>query len=331
MTLSISAAVGERGVNKPDDVATVQRLFNRFRTPKLTESKECPADVLKDLQSGSRTSTASAPKTAAKGPPKPPQAANLKCWPETIKAIWEFQKECKRKGFKDFPEPDGTVSPGRATWRRLVAAADELGQGRKLLLTFDDGPEPKADLKKILDILNTNTPPIKAEFYLNGNEVEASHDAAKLIVDSGHRIQNHSYTHPETLVKMSLEKVRDEVKKTQDAIKKVTGVTCTKFRPPFGNGGWPGKIDSEVGQVAKELSLAIENWNIDTLDWASPRGLLPSGAEEKKLDMIAEQFWMKNQPPVLTVLMHVQEETARDLQGFISRLAKWGFTFSPPA
>jgi peptidoglycan/xylan/chitin deacetylase (PgdA/CDA1 family) len=130
---------------------------------------------------------------------------------------------------------------------------------------------------------------------------------------------------------MSKQQVRDEVKKTQDAIKEATGVTCTKFRPPYGNGGWPGKIDPEVGQVCKELSLAIENWNIDTLDWKAPRGLLPAGAEEKKLDMIAEQFWMKNQPPAFTVLMHVQEETARDLRDFIARLAKWGFTFSPPA
>jgi len=331
MTISISASVGQGGANKPDDVATVQMLFNKFLTTKLTESKECPAD------GGTRTSTGSVPQAGTstspglqagkKGPPQALDAA--KCWPQTVKAIVDFQTECARKGFTGFGKPDGKIGPGGATWRRLVAAADELGQGRSVILTFDDGPEPVADLKTILNTLRTNN--IKAEFYVQGDEVKSSPDAAKLIVTDGHVIQNHTYDHPKDIDLLPEGKVRGEVKSAQDEIKKATGVAPTKVRPPYGSGGWPGMIDPELGAVAKELSLKVENWNIDTRDWEAPLGLIPTGLPgEKKLDSIAEQFWIRGQPQTLVVLMHVLPGTARDLPAFIAQLKKWGFTFSNP-
>jgi peptidoglycan/xylan/chitin deacetylase (PgdA/CDA1 family) len=322
MAVSISDSVGEGGANKASDVAVVQGLLNKFRKPKLTESAECPAKTLQELK-------------ALKGPARVVDVTkSLRCWPETIKAIREFQQSCVDKGFEDpapkephrkFPKPDGKIGPTGPTWRRLVAAADELGQGRSLILTFDDGPEPVSALKIILNTLQTNS--IKAEFYVKGVEVATHRDEAKLIVTSGHRIQNHSYSHPD-LAAAKKKDVQTELTKTQDVIKEATGITANKIRPPYGLGGVPGHIDKELLEVANALSLKIVYWDIDTNDWRTPVGI--SG--EKKLDMIAEQFWYPSNrnKKVLSVLMHVQPETARDLPSFISRLKKWGFAFAQP-
>lgn len=197
-----------------------------------------------------------------------------------------------------------------------------LGQGKTLILSFDDGPGPVVALTSILKTLGENA--IKAEFYVHGDEVQRYPDAAKMIVSRGHKIQNHSWSHP-NLAEATKQAVRSQLERTQQIIKEVTGVTATKVRPPYGAGGWPGKFDRELAEVAQSLSLTIQNWDIDTEDWKPPAGI-----SQKKLQMIESQFKRSASKMKLNVLMHVLGPTARDLPSFISQLKKWGFTFSNP-
>ena len=139
-----------------------------------------------------------------------------------------------------------------------------------------------------------------------------------------HKIQNHSWSHP-NLATAKLEKVQSELADTQKIIKQVTGISPDKIRPPYGAGGWTGKIDPEISKVAKNLSLTIQNWDIDTEDWQQP-----SGIGTDKLTMIKKQFDRSAGARRFNVLMHVQNETARDLPNFISELKTWGFTFQKP-
>ncbi|KPJ87744.1 MAG: polysaccharide deacetylase [Gammaproteobacteria bacterium SG8_11] len=195
-----------------------------------------------------------------------------------------------------------------------------IGEGKSVVLSFDDGPAPVGALTKILDTLAKNS--IKSEFYVLGNEVKKYPNAAKMIVVQGHKIQNHSWGHP-NLAKASLEKVQTELESTQAIIKEVTGITPNKVRPPYGAGGWPSKYDKELEKVANNLSLAIHNWDIDTEDWKSPRGIGPD-----KLAMIEKQFIRQAGKKFFDVLMHVQAETARDLPNLIAQLKLWGFSLA---
>ncbi len=195
-------------------------------------------------------------------------------------------------------------------------------ENRKIIFSFDDGPAPIGPLNTILNVLQSNA--IKAEFYVLGNEVKKYPAAARSILSKGHSIQNHSWSHP-NLAKASEIKVKSELERTQQVIKEVTGVKPTKVRPPYGAGGWPKKHDPEIARVAKKLSLTIHNWDIDTEDWKVPRGI-----GSKKIEMIKNQFDKNKARSTLNVLMHVQTETARDLQDFVKYLKGLGYTFALP-
>lgn len=197
-----------------------------------------------------------------------------------------------------------------------------MANDRKIVFSFDDGPAPVAALKSILSVLQKSG--IKAEFYVLGSEVLQYPSAARLITSKGHKIQNHSWSHV-NLARASEEKVQSELERTQNAIKEATEEKATKVRPPYGAGGWPGRQDPELARVAGNLSLSIHNWDIDTEDWKKPRGI---GAA--KIEKIRNQLIQKSGKTVLTVLMHVQKETARDLPYFIEYLKDSGFTFSAP-
>jgi peptidoglycan/xylan/chitin deacetylase (PgdA/CDA1 family) len=196
-----------------------------------------------------------------------------------------------------------------------------IGTGKSVELSFDDGPEPAVALKTILATLKAKS--ILAEFFVIGAEVEKSPERAAEIAAGGHPIQNHSWSHP-NLKKASESEVRDELSKTQKAIQKATGLTATVVRPPYGAGGWE-PYDLELAKVAHELSLRIKNWDIDTNDWRSPKGI---GAP--KIADIQTQFEKQKAKSNFSVLMHVQPETARDLPGFLKQLEDWGFGFAKP-
>ncbi|MCI5145013.1 MAG: polysaccharide deacetylase family protein, partial [Candidatus Electrothrix sp. AR3] len=105
--------------------------------------------------------------------------------------------------------PDGRIDVGGRTWKRLTTPTDATGGS--VILSFDDGPSPTSALFSILDTLDRYG--IKAEFYVLGQEVDSSPAAVKKIADRGHKVQNHSYSHPQNLDRASIETVRKELQK----------------------------------------------------------------------------------------------------------------------
>jgi peptidoglycan/xylan/chitin deacetylase (PgdA/CDA1 family) len=196
-----------------------------------------------------------------------------------------------------------------------------IGTGKSVVLSFDDGPEPVSALDSILATLKSKA--IVAEFFVIGAEVDRQPGRALKIVREGHTIQNHSYSHP-NLQEATEAEVRSQAARTQRAILKATGKMATLIRPPYGAGGWPPQ-DPELAKVAGELSLKIQNWDIDTNDWRVPRGI---GAS--KLNEIKKQFEKQRSKRKFNVLLHVQAETAQDLPAFIKQLEDWDFGFAKP-
>ncbi len=96
--------------------------------------------------------------------------------------------------------------------------------------TFDDGPHP-IFTSQILDILETHG--VHATFFLIGSNVASHQELTKQIVDAGHQIGNHTFTHP-ALTKLKDPEIKSEISKTHDAIYTACGVTTSLIRPPYG-------------------------------------------------------------------------------------------------
>src|SRR5436853_6249074 len=91
--------------------------------------------------------------------------------------------------------------------------------GPYVAMTFDDGPSAKLT-PKLLDLLAAYH--IKATFFLIGQNVAQKPDIVAREVREGHEIANHSWSHP-NLAKMSDDGVRDQLHKTEDAIRSASG------------------------------------------------------------------------------------------------------------
>lgn len=122
----------------------------------------------------------------------------------------------------------------------------------KIALTFDDGPNP-IYTSQILDILKQYN--IKATFFLIGKNVEAFPEVAKRIIQEGHSIGNHTYSHPELLLKKKTS-IRYQIEKTEEAIIKATDIKPHLFRPPYGADS-PG-----VFLEAEELGYIVVEWSV---------------------------------------------------------------------
>lgn len=96
-------------------------------------------------------------------------------------------------------------------------------------LTFDDGPLP-GYTDEIVRILEEKEAP--GTFYLIGAEIENHPEEARKLVEAGHEIGNHSYTHPR-MIAINYGTVRDEIERTDARIREIGYTGDIHFRPPY--------------------------------------------------------------------------------------------------
>jgi len=97
-------------------------------------------------------------------------------------------------------------------------------------LTFDDGPfGPMTDT--ILDVLRSHR--VHATFFVIGRELASNPNAGARLVNAGHELANHSYSHPRMLM-MSPTRVRAEISRTDTLIRAAGERGTIYFRPPYG-------------------------------------------------------------------------------------------------
>ena len=128
----------------------------------------------------------------------------------------------------------------------------------KIALTFDDGPHPRytPQILAILDEYN-----VKATFFTIGVNAINYPETMSAIIEHGHEIGNHTYSHPHVSC-LNSETLREEVEKCESAIYGLTDYKTKLFRPP------EGLIDADVRRVLRSLDYKVILWDIDTHDWA---------------------------------------------------------------
>lgn len=182
-----------------------------------------------------------------------------------------------------------------------------LNPSPRIALTFDDGPNHEFT-PQILEILAENG--VKATFFVYGAYVDENPEVARRIVDEGHIIANHSYSHPD-FSQIPDEEVLQEIMWTQESIIDATGYEPTMYRMPFGAGG------PRVVRLLPELTSII--WNVDSLDW-----------ELQDANLIYQNV-MSNLSNDMLVLMHdTAQYTVDAVARFIPELVEQGYEFVTP-
>jgi len=155
------------------------------------------------------------------------------------------------------PEKGGRKAP---TEQNIVFNSVHT-DGPYIAMTFDDGPSATLT-PKLLDLLAARH--IKATFFVIGENVAEHPEIVARAAQEGHEIGNHSWSHP-NFGKMSAESVRNQLQRTDDAIKNATGKRPTLMRPPYGS-----ITDREKHWIHDEFGYQIILWEVDPLDWKRP-------------------------------------------------------------
>ena len=139
--------------------------------------------------------------------------------------------------------------PDTSPWRRRPMVWQDFHRtapgSRQIALTYDDGPNDPHTLR-LLEVLAKHN--VHATFFLIGRYVQQRPDIVREIVQAGHVVGNHTFTHP-LLIFMSEAEIRQELTQCRDALQDAIGEPSNLFRPPFG-GRRPAVL-----RIARELGL----------------------------------------------------------------------------
>lgn len=147
------------------------------------------------------------------------------------------------------------------------------GLGDPMVLTFDDGPDPRWT-PGILHTLRAYD--VRAMFFVCGEMARAQPDLLREMADDGHVVGNHTWSHP-LLTRLSRAEIRWEMESTCEIVEELCGVPPQWFRAPYG--AW----NRAAFRLGAELGMEPLAWTVDTLDWQEPgvrtiTGLVEEGA-----------------------------------------------------
>ncbi len=131
---------------------------------------------------------------------------------------------------------------------------------RCVALTFDDGPDAE-NTAKVLNVLKRHN--IRATFFLIGKNVDEHTALAARMVEEGHIVANHTYTHSSKFPLGSRAKVEQEITQCSEAIYSATGLRPQLFRPPF------GVTTPNIGKASRGLRQEVIGWSIRSYDTMS--------------------------------------------------------------
>lgn len=159
-------------------------------------------------------------------------------------------------------------------------------------------------LPSMLKIMNAHN--VKTTFFLDGSWTKKNPTMAKMIVDEGHEIGNHAYSHPD-MKKLTKARISEEIRKTNEVITATIDVKTKWFAPPSGS------FRQDVVDIASSLDMYTILWTVDTVDWRNPE----SSAMAKKV--------LQKIEPGAMILMHPTASSTGGLEQLIIGIKAKGY------
>jgi peptidoglycan/xylan/chitin deacetylase (PgdA/CDA1 family) len=143
-------------------------------------------------------------------------------------------------------------------WRIFVdAVVRGPRHARGVVLTFDDGPDPRWTPKILRTLAKHDAP---ATFFLVARKAEEHPEVVRAILDGGHTIGLHSYAHDRLFSLRTERRVREDLVRGLGALEKLLGKRPTIFRPPVGH------TNPIIARVADDLDLTVVGWSVGGRD-----------------------------------------------------------------
>ncbi|MBR4759404.1 MAG: polysaccharide deacetylase [Lachnospiraceae bacterium] len=189
-------------------------------------------------------------------------------------------------------DPEEMIDPGNDARQSVTEAKttnpsenDAKVKSCKVYLTFDDGPS--SNTGRILDLLAKYD--VKATFFVNGREGPISESLYKRIVDEGHTLGMHSYTHKYDEIYESKQAFIKDLERLQDYLYEVTGVWPRFYRFPGGSSNEVSTVSmQELADYLKEQDIYYLDWNVASGD-AMGTNLSAGALAQRVLGMIGEE------------------------------------------
>ena len=124
-------------------------------------------------------------------------------------------------------------------------------------LTFDDGPDNEYT-PQVLELLKKYN--FKATFFLIGNKIEKNPELVEEIINQGHTIGNHTFSHSNNFGFLKTKEVINDLKKANGLIEKFQDIKLNLYRPAF------GVTNPRISKAVKELKLKPIGWSVRSLD-----------------------------------------------------------------
>jgi peptidoglycan/xylan/chitin deacetylase (PgdA/CDA1 family) len=178
---------------------------------------------------------------------------------------------------------------------------------KKVLLTFDDGPH-NPNTTKVLEILKKHD--VKVLFCVIGKNIKGNEHILQQLVDDGHQLANHSYSHAFWFDVWNTKKVTADLASCQKLINTYQA-SPQLFRPPY------GVTNPNIAKAVKTLKLQSIGWNIRSYDTST-----------NDIEKITQRILAQLKPGAIILLHDRLEYMPQLLEKLIPAIKEKGYCFS---
>jgi peptidoglycan-N-acetylglucosamine deacetylase len=212
---------------------------------------------------------------------------------------------------------NSNIKPTSPNTTSITNKSSAQNSEKVVYLTFDDGP----DLKVTPEILNVlKKYDVKATFFVVGNQIKGREEILTRIIEDGHSIGLHSWTHKYQSIYEKNENFISEMNNTFNEVKKVTGVETRIIRFP---GGSSKRLTASLLDKLHSENFYIYDWNVTTGD-----GMYPKNSPEQ---LYKNLLSYNPKAPFRIVLMHNRGNninTSKVLPKIIEHYQELGYRFN---
>ncbi|MFH9013325.1 polysaccharide deacetylase family protein [Streptomyces sp. NPDC017943] len=206
----------------------------------------------------------------------------------------------------DTTAPSAVRAQGAAGTQAARIGVADCREVKCIALTFDAGPSEHS--ARLLDILKEKQVP--ATFFLLGERhIEKYPELVRRMADEGHEVASHTWDH-KILTELSPERIREELRRPNEEIERLTGRRPTLMRPP------QGRTNETVHEISRELGLSEVLWSVTAKDYTTTDPAL-----------ITRRVLAQSSRDGIILLHDLYDGTVPAVPGIIDALKERGYVF----